>query len=409
MENNENASPIELSDFFGEANIDESTAQQEVTETAESTESEVSALESNETTSETQVEEANDEAEESTEAESNIQDEDPDIVSLSNVEDSEVQEGSTDESESNTGVDFSEILNGQFSDEEDLMGYIQDLESKLENASNKTPEFANEYVEKMNQYVLNGGKAADFAKVQGVDLENMNPIEILTTELMWNNPGISQKDARDYIENKYEDAQDDEGNINMNNVQLKIDANQASKSIKDIQAKDLQVEQDGSKLSEEAWNEKMSAYNKEQEEIKTQKETDRMLKWMEPVEKAAENIKNNGITIPISDDSGFKFSFNKDDSYLEELVSKVDQALYSAGTSFDENPGMAQEMMELQYFLDNKKEIIQSAMVKGANSANKEWFKKIHNPSVLSRGDVAVKQQQETPSAFDQINKIISG
>ena len=132
MENNENASPMELSDFFGGDNIDESTAQQEVTETAESTEAEVSALESNEPTSETQVEETNEEAEQSTEAESNIQDEDPDIVSLNNIEDSQVQEGSTEESESNTGVDFSEMLNGQFSDEEDLMGYIQNLESKVE-------------------------------------------------------------------------------------------------------------------------------------------------------------------------------------------------------------------------------------------------------------------------------------
>ena len=407
MEENADGGEVVFDSFLGNQSDSDVSEKQEVVEPTEETPvEEVSEEATEEPTSETPVDEATEEAE-TAEDKPEEATQESDFVDLTpNEEPSEEpseEAAAEEEPESTVGTDFSEILNGQFEDEDDVLGYIQDLESKNEELEGKTPKFANEMVEKLNQHVLNGGSASDFIKVQSIDTANMSNLDVLTAELKMSNPNIPTDKLREHVIKKY-DLDVDE--IDDDNVSLSMDANEARKSIEDKKAQDTLVPQDDSKLSEESWNEKQESVRQEAVDSRVATDTSRMEKWMKPVEDEVESLKKNGLVIPLSDSKGFRFAFDKDDAYTEELIGKVDQALYNAGTTIEESPKMAKQMIELQFKMDNFDEIVKSAGVKMANSANEEWFKEIHNPSAISRGNEKPKQGDELKPLEDQMMNV---
>jgi len=398
MENND-AAPMDIFDAARESGTlieetQESTEQQgETTEAAAETTK--AAEETETTTSETQVaEETTEEAAETTTAEEETTT-DSDIIEIDeNNETNQTTENVEETTETNT-IDYSEMLDGAFEDEEDLRNYIEDLESEVEKGVK--PKFANELVEKLNQHVLNGGKAEDFMKVQGVNLENMNPLDILTTEIMWSNPNISEAKARDYILNKYEL---DDDNPDMDDAALMIDANKASDDIKKLQTEDKPVESNG-RLTQEEWEEQLSNELEEEREENIQ----RMEEWMQPVDDAVADLKKNGLVIPLGENKGFRYTFDGDEKYIENLTNRVDDALNNMGISVKDNPKMAKTMLEYQFKMDNFEKIVKAYGTKAANSKDEEWFKKIHNPSAIKKGDVQ-KQEDTLPTAEEAMNAV---
>lgn len=315
------------------------------------------------------------------------EEEDKDIIDLNSGVKSKDASKNNEESkeEQITQVKFSEILGGEFDSEEDLTGYIETLQTTITELESKKPTFANEFVEKLNEYVLNGGKASDFVKVQGIDVAKMNPFEILTTELLWTNPGLSEAKAKEYLMKKYQDAVDQDGNINMDDATISVHSVQAAKSLKEIQAKDNQLEVKG--ISEAEWKSKQKAEMLSTQEEIIKQNTSRMTEWFEPIDKAVDDIVKNGIVMPINETKGFKFAYTKDEAYTKSLVSRVDKALYDAGTSVKENPAYAKQMVEMLFKMDNFDDMAKAYGNKMANSKNKEWFEKTTNPSALKRGD----------------------
>ncbi len=384
--------------------IEESAEQQE-----ESTEATTDAVESTEEANnsvEGEISEAEAETEEETNSEEvNEEDStDSDIVDLNG--NNEVEETSNVEDESSqTGLNhFSEMLGGQFRDEADLNQHLIEQQSRIEELEKKSPEFANDYVAKMNEHVANGGSAADFARVQGVNVDEMNPVEILTTELIWNNPGLTKNEAVAYLEDKFPNSLDDEGNLDPNHPTLKVDANKSASVIKGLQAEDTLVAQTG--ISEEEWNSKTES-QKEEARIQAQEADEtRMEEWMQPVEDEIENLKSNGLILPLTNDKGFKYPVKMDEAYENELIAKVDKTLMNMGTSFKDNPKAARELIEMHYKMDNFDKLMRASSEKGANSVNKEWFKKVHNPSVVNRGDEAPASVNTPLSTEEQMNRI---
>ena len=310
---------------------------------------------------------------------------DSNIVNLNIDDNTELTNENEEVSTQTTGNHYGEMLDGEFENEEDLSNHLFAQDERIEELEGRTPEFANDYVKQLNDHVLAGGSAADFVKVQGVNVEDMNTVETLVTELMWNNKGLSKDKALSYLEDKFPNSLDDDGNLDPENASLIIDANKAAKVIKEIQAEDKLVPQTG--MSEEEWNSKSESQKEERTTQAQEADNARMEEWMQPVEDELGSLKANGLVLSIGEGEGLKYPVKMDDSYADELIGKVDQALMRSGTSIKDSPKAAKELVELFYIQDNLPKILKAAVLEGSNSVNKEWLKKVNNPSVISRGD----------------------
>jgi hypothetical protein len=403
MEENEDTSPLSIQEAIqqnGTAVAEESTEQQEETTENQETQNEATDDSTNETTSEMQVGDETTETEEESGTEENVTS-DSEIIDLNSPEE-ETQEEATD-SNSQNSLNFGEILDGEFESENDIADYLDGLHSKIEELEKgNDPEFANDYVKKMNDYVLNGGDPANFARVQGVDVNSMSPVDKLTTQIAWNNPSLSQAKAREYVLDKYGLSEDENGS---DNVQAVMDSNKAAAEIKELQAENLKVDRKG--MSEEELIERQAQYQTETEEATHQQNEERMASWEESVDNAAESLVKDGIVIDLGNGKGFKYSFDADDKYVEDLVSKVEEALYLSGTNVQDSPKLAQEMMNLQYQADNFGKIVKAYGNKVANSTNEDWFKEVHNPSVIARGDKAPKATDALPTAGEAMGALL--
>ena len=385
--------------------IEESAEQQE--ESTEATNDTVELTEEANNSTEGEIPETEAATEEETNSEEANEDEstDSDIVNLN--DDNTTEETNEGEEESSQTIEnhYSEMLGGQFEGEEDLNNHLLELESKITELEERPPEFANDAVAKLNEYVLNGGTVEQFARVQSVNIDDMNAVDILATEIMWSTPGLSKNDAIAYLEEKFPNSLDDDGNLNPNHPTLKVDANKAAQIIKGVQADDTPVKSEG--YSKDEWSEMTAKEQQEAQDLKAQETEERMEAWMQPVEDELDYLKDNGLIIPLTDDKGFRFPFTMDEAYENDLIGRVDQTLMSMGTSIKDNPKAARELMQLHFRNDNFDKIVKAAAEKGANSVNEEWFKKVHNPSVVNRGVEAPASADTLPTAYEAMNKIM--
>ncbi len=385
--------------------IEESAEQQE--ESTEATNDTVELTEEANNSTEGEIPETEAATEEETNSEEANEDEstDSDIVNLN--DDNTTEETNEGEEESSQTIEnhYGEMLDGQFEGEEDLNNHLLELESKITELEERPPEFANDAVAKLNEYVLNGGTVEQFARVQSVNIDDMNAVDILATEIMWSTPGLSKNDAIAYLEEKFPNSLDDDGNLNPNHPTLKVDANKAAQIIKGVQADDTPVKSEG--YSKDEWSEMTAKEQQEAQDLKAQETEERMEAWMQPVEDELDYLKDNGLIIPLTDDKGFRFPFTMDEAYENDLIGRVDQTLMSMGTSIKDNPKAARELMQLHFRNDNFDKIVKAAAEKGANSVNEEWFKKVHNPSVVNRGDEAPASADTLPTAYEAMNKIM--
>jgi len=302
-----------------------------------------------------------------------------------------------------TSTDFSEMLNGEFESEEDLGNYLETVHSQIEELEKANePKFANDYVKQLNDYVQGGGKAADFARVQGVNVDNMTTVEKLVTQTTWNNPNLSQAKAKEYILNKYDLEDGDNGD---ENAQAIIDSNEASKQIRDLQAEDLTADRRG--ISEEEWQGRQAEIQQGNEVASQQANETRMNDWSPVIDTALDSLKNDGIVIDLGDGKGFRYEFDADDTYLSELADKVDEALFTSGSSAGENPELAKNMIKLQYQSDNLAKIVKSYGNAIANSTNEKNFRESNNPSVIARGDAIPQQGDALPTAEEAMRKVM--
>jgi hypothetical protein len=406
----EQTTPFSIVEAAAESNPElneTSTEQQEESSETQEATTDTSNDETTEViTDETSVtDESTEEEEESTEDNDGTST-DSDIVDLSVDNNQESTEEVDNETEESTSTNFGEILNGEFDDEEELSNYLIEQNQKIEELESNqgTTGFANEYVEKLNAHVLAGGSAEQFTRVQGVNVDNMSAVDILTTGIMWDNPDFSKEDATTLLKSKFRDSVDDDDNLDASNPVLREAANKAAKNIRDIQAEDTIVPQNG--VTEEEWSEQHTASQNEERETREIETTERMEDWMQPGEDALNNLMKNGLVVPLTEEKGFRYAFEGDEKYQNELLGRVDKTLMSMGTSVKENPGAAKGIMEMLYKTDNFDDIMKKASINGANSANKEWFKKAHNPSAIGKGDNSTSESNALPTAEEAMSKV---
>jgi len=281
------------------------------------------------------------------------------------------------------------------------------LSAKVEELENQTPEFANEFVQKMNEFVMKGGDPVQFAKVQSVNVDNLSPIDALKMDLQWEH-GITEEEALAYISQKYDidDFDEESGAINPSAVQLKIDSKNAKENLKSRQADNTLVTPKGEQsVTRDEIEQYEQAQAQEREAADNMRMWDESKGWAIEVDKSLDNLKEKGIILDMGNGKGYNYIYDKDDSYTEELVSKVDQALYDSGMSKEDNPALAKQLMEDIFWLENRADIMKAYGDEIKSMKTEEYHKMYNNPSAISKGD-PVDNGQKPISTEDQMNKI---
>jgi hypothetical protein len=322
------------------------------------------------------------------------------------------EESATEEQSQASTNEFntSEMFGEQFESVDDVRSALEsynDLVAKVEKLETKTPEFANEFVQKMNEFVMKGGDPVQFAKVQSVNVDNLSPIDALKMDLQWEH-GITEEEALAYINQKYDmdDFDEDSGAINPSAVQLKIDSKNAKENLKSRQADNTLVTPKGEQsVTRDEIEQYEQAQAQEKEAADNVRMWDESKGWAKEVDKSLDNLKENGVILDMGNGKGFRFSYDKDDSYTEELVSKVDQALYDSGMSKEDNPVLAKQLMEDIFWLENRNDIMKAYGDEIKSMKTEEYHKMYNNPSAVSKGD-PVDDGAKPLSAEEQMNSI---
>lgn len=197
-----------------------------------------------------------------------------------------------------TTVDYdtviTELSGGQFKSRqefEQVFGKLKNIEGegslsdRLEAVLNNKTSFADPYVQKLNEYIEQGGTKEDFDRVQALDVTKMDDIEKLVAEFKLTNPNakLSDQDLRNHFKDKYHQGEidtDDETAVEAQRkgkISLAVDAGKAEATILE-KKKELAVpaaakeaisfeEQDKQRV--DAWSGKIPEYVSKVNQVET--------------------------------------------------------------------------------------------------------------------------------------------
>lgn len=316
--------------------------------------------------------------------------------------------GGNESSTKESTFNVSEMFGSEFSSVDEVieqLNYAYDLQAKVTELESKKPTYANEFVEKLDEYVRNGGDPVYFTKIQSANIDSLSPIEALKLDLQWKH-GITDQEAQTYIEDTYKLNEYEEGDINPKEVQLKIDSTAARKNLKDRQADNTLVDTKSKGLSEEEWNAKQQVVVQEAKKNDDIRMWDESKGWAPIIDKTIEDIKANGVILDLGNGKGFQYAYDKDDKYTEEFIGKVDQALYDSGLSRADNPKLAKDIAENLFFLENKISIMNAYAEQIRSNSDEANFVKSNNPSALNRGNVRTSESAPAKSTEEQMSGI---
>jgi hypothetical protein len=353
------------------------------------------------------TEETNDSVENSTQ-EAGESEKKSSIIDLSTNEEASSQE-TTETTATNDPINFSEMFGEGYESVEDVkdhLEYAYELETKLEELENKQPEFANDFIKQMNEYALKGGDPIYFAKIQGMNVDELSAEEAIKLDLQ-QQYGLTEEEAKAHLNSKYTtpDFYGEDGEIDPKSINLKIDAKVAKERLKANQADNTLIEQKPIGMTEEEWTSKQQESFEETQRYDEVRMWDEKNGWAPEVDRVINDLKDKGITIDLGNGKAFNYVFNQDESYTENLISQVDQTLYDSGLSREENPQLAKEITENIYWLENKENILKTFGNEIRSMKDEEYFRLNNNPSAIQKGD-PVDRSNNTLSAEEQMTKL---
>jgi hypothetical protein len=389
--------------------------QESQTSNEESTSSESTEATTENTSSETQG--ADSSTEESTEENSENEDSSQggqsetqsNFVELSNDVEESTSE-TTESPSSETAININEMFGEGFESVEDVKSQLElvsDLETQLEETENRDPEFANDFVKGMNDWVKNGGDPIYYAKIQGMNVDDLSPEEAIKLDLQ-QKYSLTEAEAQAHIDSTYktEDFDDEDGTrIDPKSISMKVDAAEARGRLKKNQVDNTLVEQKPNGMSEEDWNAQLDEIAAEQQEVDNIRMWDEKTGWAPEVSNVVDEIKEKGLTLDLGNGMGWNYAYTQDEKYTEDLISQVDQSLYDSGLSREDNPKLAREIAENIYWLDNKADILKKYGEEIRSMKDEEYHKLNNNPSAIQKGD-PIPSERSTPSVEKQVEKL---
>tara|TARA_R110002167_G_scaffold267863_2_gene474503 strand:- start:662 stop:1729 length:1068 start_codon:yes stop_codon:yes gene_type:complete len=294
------------------------------------------------------------------------------VPEVNATEDSSLKEDITnetgDESSPAPEVSFESLL-GEKS--EGKYETYEQIEEALNAAKGSSVSFANEQIEKLNEYVAKGGDVSEYLRTQTADYSEMDESSVVKASMRFNNPDLDNEDIDLLFQDKYKLDEDEytDSEIRLSKIKLK----QASKLAK---SELIKFQQENSTPQ--------SFQNAEAD--KAQLESNAR-QWSAKVDDSIKEFKSVDFEI---NSKGETFSFELNEKALD-TVSHSTKNLGEFWNRYVNKDGsenitkLARDMASL----DNLDSIVRNAYAQGASGGKEDVIKDIKNPSYSpeNRGD----------------------
>ena len=285
---------------------------------------------------------------------------------------SEVSEESPEEAQGR----FLNFINDQFGTE------FEDVSSFRDALTRKKSEFANEQLEKMNQFVSETGRTiADYIRTQTVDYSKMSNEDVMRIHMAQNNPELSRDEINVLIDSKYklDKGKHSEADQTLGKIELKKDVSQARKDLMDMQEKyRMPVE------NNEASSEESESVRKE---------------WVETMSNEVDEVES--ITFEMNE-NGEEFTFQLTDEHRQGLVDSNSDLNNYFDRYIDENGNWDFDRLNTEMFvLNNFQDIIRSVANQYRSKGTEQVVKDIKNPSFDNTNKVATSKERSVLDELD--------
>mgnify|MGYP001253529846 CR=1 FL=1 len=263
-------------------------------------------------------------------------------------EDSEVIQKSLDEL-------LSEKTNGKYST-------YEELESALSTQSTSS-SFANEQIEKLNDYVAKGGNVDEFLRTQTANYDEMDETDIIKSHIKFNNQDLSNDEIDLLFKSKYKLDEDvhtpDE--IKLSKIKIKSDSKKAKSELKKFQKDNAVPKQHREKVN----NDKMTEAS--------------MKLWHDKIDESLSDFKSVDFDI---NDKGDKFSYSLNNEAVDNVKSSTKNlsSFWNRYVNKDGSENIAKLSKEMAV-LENLDSIIRSAYAQGVSEGKGNVIEDIKNPS----------------------------
>ena len=282
-------------------------------------------------------------------------------------ENSDTPESSEEKSEPDS---FDSLLRekseGKFQSYDDLIKSFDDTQKE------KKDLFANETIEKLNQYILDGGNVDDFNKTQ-INYSDMSDVDVVKEGMRLNDPDLSDNDIDFLLKREYrlDEEEYDEDEVRISKLKLRKDAKEFKGKLEEWQKK-YEITQN---LEHQKNISDKTKENEEAAKVKHLKEKER---WENLV--ADTTSKFDKVDFEIND-KGEKFTFklsDEDKSALKSTNSDLSK-FWSRFMNEDGTENM-EKLNKTMYIVDNYNKIIRAVANQYKSSGKDDVLKDIKNP-----------------------------
>ena len=251
--------------------------------------------------------------------------------------------------------EFLKFINEQFKQNFDS---IDSFNNAL---STKKTSFANEQIEKMNNFVSETGRSiADYIRTQAVDYSKMSNEDIMRLSFKQENPELSMDEVNVLIESKYKLGKDKHSDAEktLGKIELKKDVANARKNLIEMQEKyRMPVESNEDSPEQEAARES----------------------WVSDMSSEVDEVES--ITFDIND-SGEEFTFALSDDHRKDLVDANSNLSDFFNQYINEDGNWDFDRLNTDMFvLRNFQDIIRSVANQYRSKGTEQVVRDIKNPS----------------------------
>jgi hypothetical protein len=277
-----------------------------------------------------------------------------------------------------TRKEFLKFVNDQFETSFDSM---DSLKSTLRG---QNTSFANEQIEKMNNFVSETGRTiADYIRTQAIDYSKMSNEDVMRLSMKQNNPELTMDEVNVLMESKYKLNKDknSEADQTLGKIEMKKDVSKARKELIDMQNKyKMPIKEKGMSTEQE-------------ESIRSE--------WVKNMSEEVNDVES--ITFDINDNGEqFTFALNEDhrNSLMESnsnLNNYFDRYVDDSGNwNFDK---LNTDMIILNNFQD----IVRSVANQYRSKGTEQVVRDIKNPSFNNEARQATGNEKSIQQTLDDI------
>lgn len=269
---------------------------------------------------------------------------------------------------------------------------VPNLTEQLQNLEENKVEFANDFIKSLNDYHAKGGTNTElFVTLQGMKVDEMEPLDVLKTQMKFAHPTLTDEQISTHLAGKYnqlseEDEGYSEGAVKQGEISMTIDSGEAKEYLKNMQTEIHTPDPEKERLAGET------------------AETDRLTKWDPIISKTVTDFTQ--LTIPLNE-KGASFNYDIPEDVKVELQQQLKESLEYSGAELDNDGGeTAKQMLFNRYLVDNFDNIARAIAEKSRSMTDEQWIKEINNPSAVKTEDVVPPDPNTEKDVIDQIMKL---